>query len=413
MTYKGAKKPLPQIAQELGVDAVVEGSVASASGRIRIVARLIRAAGEVTVWTNTYEGALRDTFGLQTEMAGALTREMRAAVTPTESARLGRSRTVDPEAYDLYLRGRYQVARWESDGYAAATVSLEKAIAKDPNFADAHALLASALLEQAILTLTDPRPTMAKARAEAQKALTLDDSLGEAHVAQGLILGAFDYDLKGQERELRRAIELSPSDSRPHVWLAQVLSISNPKEGVEAAARALALDPVTPNVNLMLGWSLYYADRYDESLAQLRKVLELDSRTYFAHAEIAWNLAALGRHAEAVQSVARAYEAKKPGDDPVLDLSSARVLADAGKRREALALLEPWEARFLKEYVDAIYFVAPRAALGDREAAIRWLEEAWRQRSASLPYLRQDLGRLSIRDDPRVAEILRRPPAPL
>src|SRR5205823_11911640 len=227
----------------------------------------------------------------------------------------------EPKAYDLDLRARFQIARWESEGYAAGIVSLEKALAKDPHFAEAHALFASALLEQAIITLRDPRPTMAKARAEARRALELDDSLGEGHVALGLILGSFDYDLEGQERELRRAIDLSPGDPRPYVWLSQVLAISRPAEGVEVATRALPLDPVTPTVNLQLGWSLYYAQRYQESLAQLRKVLELDPRTHFAHAEMAWNLSALGRHDDAVDSIAKSYEGRKPGDDPLLDLT--------------------------------------------------------------------------------------------
>jgi TolB-like protein/Tfp pilus assembly protein PilF len=409
MAYKDARKPLPQIAGELAVDALMEGSIASDADHIQISARLIQAAGERTVWSKRLEAPRRNLRAVGGEIAGALTREMGVALTVEESARLSRKPAIDPEAYELYLKARYQAAQWKTESFANALGSVEKAIARQPDFAEAQAVLALTLANAALWGVVDPRTAEPRAKAAARRALDLDADLGQAHAALGAVLNLFDGNWKGAEKEFRRAVELAPGFME--AWFQLSLVTAGREDSVDAARRALALDPLTPTTNVQLGWALYFAGHFQDSIAQLRKVLELDPRSWVAHAEIAWNQLELGHKAEFSQTVDRLPSLIEPGKNMFEDTTTAALLAADGRRAEALALLAPWEERAKKEYVDPYQLATVRAQLGDTDGAVAWLQDALQKRSAQIWGLHLDVGKKAwlapIRNDPRVVTMLR------
>ncbi len=422
MVYKGARKSLPQIARELSVDAVIEGSVASAGGRIRLAARLVRAAGERMLWSNTYDAPIRDVLAVQSEMASAVTRELNAALTPEESGRLAQKRTVDPAAWEQFLQARYEFGAHQTcDGYERTRALLERAIAADPGFAEAHAQLAYVWGTSSWMTCVDPKIAAPKARSEAQRALELDASSAKAHSALSQIAQVFDGDPGRAEKEARRAVELAPSGNADWCSLAGFLVVGGRfEEGAAAARRGAALDPLEAGAHTMcLGWALYAAGHYEEAIAAHRRALELDPKFLYAHLEIGWNLVELGRVGEALEPVEKARTLLEPGKSCLDDTMVAGMLAAVGKRQEALVLLLPWEARAEKEYVDGYQLAYARAQLGDKDAAVRWMEMAWRQHSPSFvafqhnPYdLDKKAWLAPLKGDPRIAELIKRPRAP-
>jgi serine/threonine-protein kinase len=422
MTYKGAKKPLPQIAKELSVDAIVEGSVASANGRIRLSARLIRTADERTLWSKTFEGPLRELSALQTDLATELTREMNAVLTPEESGRLAEKRQIDPAAYDLFLRARYEFeAHQDCDGFARTRTLLERAVAKDPAFADAHAMLADTWSFSSFMTCVDPKIAAPKATPEAQRALQLDPSNVMAHIALSGIAFNLDGDGERSLAEARRAVELAPKSKEALGNLFQRLVLTgHVEEGLATVERLSALDPAMgSDLSMGLAWAYYFANRYEEAIAAAGRALAVDPNDLYGNVWAALSWFELGQTTKGRESMERARAAFRPGRSCLDDTLFASGLALGGNRTEALALLVPWEKRAENQYVDAYQLAVGRAVLGDKDAAVRWLEVAWRQHSPSFLGLRitpMDLEKKawlgSLKGDPRVAELLKRPRAP-
>jgi eukaryotic-like serine/threonine-protein kinase len=422
MTYKGAKKPLAQIAKELSVDAVVEGSVASANGRMRVSARLIRAADERTLWSKTYEGPLRELSTLQTDLATELTREMNAVVTPEESGRLAQKRVVDPAAYDLYLRAQHEFeGHQDCDGLARTRTLLDRAVAKDPAFADAHAMLAFTWTHASWMTCVDPRIAAPKARPEAQRAFELDPSSAMAHVAFSNIAFTFDGDAQRTLDEARQAVSWAPGSNDAWENLFQrLIQTGHFDEGIATVRRRSELDPaMASSLSMGLAWAYYCAGRFEEAIAAADRALAVDPSDLYGNVWAALSWFELGQTGRGRESMEKARTAFKPGRSCLDDTLFAAGLALAGNRKEALALLTPWEQRAEKEYVDAFQLAIVRAQLGDNNRAVRWLESAWRQHSPSFLALKiypVDLERKAtlgpLKGDPRVAELLQRPRAP-
>jgi len=422
MAYKGAKKPLPQIAKDLGVDAVVEGSVARLGGRVRLAAQLIRVAGEKTLWSKTYEVPTLEVPGLQADMASALARGLNAVLTPDESGRLAQKRPIDPTAYDLLLRALFEGNEHQGcESYARTRALLERAIAADPDFAEAHAQLSNAWAFASWMTCIEPRVAAPKARAEAERALQLDGSNATAHVAIGGLAMTFDGDFARAEPEFRKALELSPGSADVlQALTALLIATGRHDEGIAMARRHVLLAPATPSAySMTLGWALYYVGRYEEAIAAQQRALELDPKLLYGHMEIGWNLFELGRVRESLAETEKARAVLDPGKSCFDDTVIAAALAWGGKRDEALALLKPWEEKAATQYVDAYQLALPRVHLGDKDKAFEWLEMAWRQRSPSFMSFRVapiDLEKRAwlgpLKGDPRVAELIRRPPAP-
>ena len=299
MQNKGSRKSLAQIAAELNVDAIVEGSVVRSGDRVRITAQLIDARSDKHLWAQSFEGPVGDVLSLQDNVAREISLQTSSVLTPAARAELTNAKHVNPEAYDDYLRGLYFIQRREGD---LAASYFRKAIALDPEYAAANAGLAEALVKQTLAGTARIPEVMPSAIAAAKRAIELDPGNGEAYTALGAIDTNFLLDWNAAEHNLRKGIELSPSSSDAETWYAVYLtSVGRPAEAVNAMRRAVALDPLSFWANRLLGSMLYYSHHYDESLAALKRALELAPDKYgFVEAWNSNNYEMLGRYGDAL-----------------------------------------------------------------------------------------------------------------
>ena len=279
MRYNRTEKPLPEIARELNVDTIVEESVLRSGDRVRITAQLIDAATERHLWAESYERDLRDVLKLQSEVAGAIAREIKIKLSPQEQASLANTPRVDPEAYQAYLKGRFYWSKRSGQGFRKGIGFFEEAIARDPSYALAYAGLADchALLAAVGHAGTATQEAVSKAAEAARKAIELDDSLSEAHTSLGFLKFRFDWDWAGAEREFQRAIALQPGYATAHQWYAMCLRIlGRTQEALTEMRRALALDPLSLTINAGLARLLSATGQHDRAIEQIWKLLEMD-----------------------------------------------------------------------------------------------------------------------------------------
>ncbi len=408
MRYKGTKKSLPEIAGELNVDAVVEGTVSRSAGRVHITAQLIGAKPEKHLWAESYERPLGDMVALQDELARQIADTIRVKLTPQERASLARARSVGPDAYQLYLKGRYFWNKRSAEGLHKAVEYFEQAIAKDPHYAQAYAGLAdSYVLLGGGYSVVPPEAAYPKARTAAEKALELDETLAEAHTSLALIGPSGMWDWAGREREFQRAIELNPNYATAHHWYAEgyLIPMGRAEEAIAEMRLAEKLDPVSPIIATDVGKELYVARHYDEAAVQLHKALELDPN-FTPALEWLWRVyAEKGDYQQALVILARI----KPALAMPNYLSSRGYLyAQEGRKQEARQLLRQLLLLARHEYVDPEFPVAVYISLGDKEQAFAWLEKAYATQSAYMSLLKLWSLYDPIRSDPRFADLLRR-----
>jgi TolB-like protein/DNA-binding winged helix-turn-helix (wHTH) protein/Flp pilus assembly protein TadD len=290
MIYKGTRKSLPEIARELNVDAVVEGSVLRSGDQVRITAQLIQLPADKHLWAESYQGNVRDTLAVQNRVARAIAEEIRIEVSPRERAALTSAMEIDPEAYEAYLKGRYFWNKRTPEGLKTAVGYFNEAVAKDPNYAAAYSGLADAyaLLGDWQYAVMPPKEAMPLALSAARKALELDDSLAEAHASLGFCLEGFNWDFAAADKEFHRAIELNPGYATAHHWYAWHLSlIGQNREAIAEMKKAQSLDPVSPVVNADLAELLLISHLPDESIEQSRKTIEMNPGFASAHNQLA------------------------------------------------------------------------------------------------------------------------------
>src|ERR1700745_351860 len=308
MTYKNARKPLPQIARELSVDAVVEGTVLRSGDRVRITAQLIEASTDKHLWSKSYEGELRDTLALQNEVARNIADQIRINLNPQEQAALKNVRVVNPEAYESYLKGRYFWNKRTADGLKVALAYFNQATGEDPKYARAYSGLADTYVllgdwEYGVLT---PNEAFPKAKAAAIKALELDNTLSDAHTSLAS-LGMFDWDWRSAGEEFRRAIELNPGYATAHQWDAWHLDLLGRKsEAIAEMRKAESLDPLSLIISADMADVLFVVGLYDESIRQSRKTLEMDPNFAIAHFELGQAYAQKRMYSEAIAELQRA-----------------------------------------------------------------------------------------------------------
>jgi len=309
MQDKGARKSLAQIARELDVDAIVEGSVVRSGDRARITAQLIDTRSDRHLWAQSFEGPLGDILSLQDSVAREIALQTSSVLTPAAQAEMTKARHINPEAHDAYLRGLYFIQRREGD---MAASYFRKAIALEPDYGAANAGLAEALVTQYLASDKDPAETMPLAIAAARRAIELDPNSGEAYTALGAIDTNFLYDWDAAEQNLRKGIELSPSSSDAETWYAVYLtSVGRPAEAVNAMQRAVTLDPLSFWANRLLGSMLYYSRRYDESLVALKRASEIaPDRFEFVEGWNAYTYEIQGRYSEALAADLKAVASK-------------------------------------------------------------------------------------------------------
>jgi TolB-like protein/DNA-binding winged helix-turn-helix (wHTH) protein/Tfp pilus assembly protein PilF len=406
MRFKRSKEPLPEIARELRVDAVIEGTVARSGNHVRITANLVQAATDRHLWAQSYDSEIEDMLALQGNVARSIAAAVRANQSP-EPNRPANERRVNPEAYEACLKGKYYLSEWTKEGFEKAIASFRRALDVDPTYAPAYEGLAEAYNQQALWGLQPAGEIYPTARAAAAKALELDDTLAEAHAVLGEIKLVFDWDWPGAEQELKRAIDLNPNSATAHYYYGVFLTaMSRSDEAIKEAQKTLELDPLTPTSNLQLGWVLYYSRHYNESIIQLKKTQALAPDFALANMELGWNYAQLGMYPEAVAECQRAIS--RMPDEQVTITSCSRVYALAGRRQEALALLAHLKEASSRNYVDPYNLAYIYDGLGDDSHAIEWLQQAYRERSASLYALKIETWSERLRTDPRFRDLVRR-----
>ena len=405
MHYKGTNKTLPQIARELNVDAVIEGTVQRSGNRLQVTAQLIRGRTETPLWAKIYERDSQDVLVMQSEVAQAIVGEVKVQLTPQERQRFASAGPVNPKAYDAYLLGDYHSSKRNPAAIEKAIEYFQEAIRIDPSYARAYAGLAYAYCERDIWGGLGIGETADLIRANTLKALELDGELAEAHVLLGLIYFQYDWDWVHTEAEFKRAIELNanlPSSYERYAFFLQAMG--RHKEALAAVHRAVELDPLSAWNISEEGRILYRARRYEDAVARYQRALELDPSYVPALARITQAYEQLGKYDEA-----RAYAQKyqQTSGDPRLGLQlMARVYARMGKRREALEALRLFERNGTRrgdEYLVAGIY----SALGDRDRAIAELEKLVQTRSV-MPFVFVGPELDPLRSDPRFQQLLRR-----
>ena len=407
MTYKHARKPLPQIARELNVDAVVEGTVLRSGDRVRITAQLIEASSDKHLWSQSYEGELRDALALQNKVAGAIADEIRINLNPQEQAALKSARVVSPQAYESYLKGRYFWNKRTAAGLKVALAYFSQAIEEDPNYAPAHSGLADtyALLADWEYGVMTPKEALPKAKAAAIRALELDTTLGEAHNSLAFCLDVFDWDLDAAGREFRRAIELNPSYATAHQWYAShLIVLGRNDEAIAEMRKAESLDPLSLIISADLADFLVIAHAYDESIRESRKTIEMDPNFALAHNQLGQAYLQLRRHAEAIAELQKGVEIS--GGSPTIIANLARAYVASDKRSEAVALLSDLKKRSDPNASHASEIAMIYVALGDADQAMTWLEKGYDERFNPSVLLRPGFD--PIRSNPRFQDLLRR-----
>jgi len=407
MAYKHARKPLPQIARELNVDAVVEGTVLRSGDQVRITAQLIEASTDKHLWSQSYEGELRDTLALQNKVARAIADQIRTNLNPREQAALKNVKVVDPQAYESFLKGRYFWNKRTADGLKVALAYFNQAIDEDPKYAQAYSGLADtyALLGDWQYAVMTPKEAFPKAKAAAIKALELDSALGEAHNSLAFCLDGFDWDFDSAGKEFRRAIELNPGYATAHHWYAWHLSLlGRYDEAIAEMRKAENLDPLSLIINADLAELLVLAHSYDESIRQSRKTIEMDPNFALAHNQLAQAYLQKHMNHEAVAELEKA--AQLSGRSPTVIANLARAYAGSGKRNEAVKLLNDLKKRSSPGYSRASEIAVIYASLGDSDQAMSWLEKSYEERFNPGVLLRPGFD--PLRSDPRFQNLVRR-----
>jgi TolB-like protein/DNA-binding winged helix-turn-helix (wHTH) protein/Flp pilus assembly protein TadD len=407
MAYKHARKPLPQIGRELNVDAVMEGTVLRSGDRVRITAQLIEAAADKHLWSQSYEGELRDTLTLQNKVARAIADEIRINLNPQEQAALKNVKAVNPKAYESYLKGRYFWNKRTANGLKVALAYFKQSIEEDPNYAQSYSGLADAyaLLGDWQYAEMTPKEALPKAKSFAVKALELDGMLGEAHNSLAFCLDAFDWDFDSAGKEFRRAIELNPSYATAHHWYAWHLSVLGRfDEAIVEMRKAQDLDPLSLIINADMAEMLLIAHSYDESILQSRKTIEMDPNFALAHNQLGQAYLQKNMNPEAITELQKAVELS--GRSPTCIANLARAYAASGKRSEAVNLLAELKNHSNPGYSDASEIAVIYTGLGDSDQAMYWLQKGYEERFNPSVLLRPGLD--PLRNDPRFQALVRR-----
>jgi TolB-like protein/DNA-binding winged helix-turn-helix (wHTH) protein/Flp pilus assembly protein TadD len=407
MAYKHARKPLPQIARELNVDAIVEGTVLRSGDQVRITAQLIDASADKHLWSQSYEGELRDTLALQSKVARAIADQIQINLNPREQAALRSAKVVNPQAYVSYLKGRYFWNKRSAESLKVALAYFNQAIDEDPAYAQAYSGLSDtyALLGDWQFAVMTPKEALPKAKAAAIKALELDSALGEAHNSLAFCLDGFDWNFDSAGKEFLRAIELNPGYANAHHWYAWHLALLHRYEEALAEMRkAESLDPLSLVINADLAELLALAHSYDESIQQSRKTIEMDPNFGLAHNHLGQAYLQKHMYNEAVAELQKAVQLS--GGGPTCMANLARADAASGKRSEAEKLLSDLKKRSSPGYSHGSEIAAIYASLGDTNQAMNWLEKGYEERFNPGVLLRPGFD--PLRSDARFQELMRR-----
>ena len=407
MQYKGVHKAVREIARELGVNSIVEGTVLRSGRRVRITAQLIDAPQETHVWAESYERDMRDVLALQSEMAQAIARQIQIKLTPQEQAHFANVHSVNPEAYEVYLKGRYHWTRRSGEGLGHAVQYFQQAIVKDPTYAAAYSGLADCFCVLGIWGFVPPDEGCGKAKQLALQTLEMDRGVADAHASLAWTNMLYDYDFVAAEREFERSIELNSRYATAHQWFGFYLALMGRcEEGLTELKRAIHLDPLSIIINATLGIVYWCARRYDQQIEQFEKTLELDPHFALAHAGLGYAYMYKSINEPAIAELRKGVQLSQHA--PIFLAWLGEAYAAGGDSDDAQKILEQLEQISKKRYVSPYHMARICAALGKKDEALRWLETGYRERAAWMVALRIEPRFDGLRSDPRFQDLVRR-----
>jgi TolB-like protein/Tfp pilus assembly protein PilF len=406
--YKSAPDNLREIAKQLSVANILEGSVQKSADQVRVSVQLINALNDAHLWAEIYDRKLTDIFAVESEIAKTIADTLQAKLTGSEKQMMAAQATTDTTAYELYHRGRSLWERRSGDNIPRAIAFYEQAIAHDPNYALAYAGLADAYVLLPYYTSTAQRDAFPKAKEAARKALRLDPNLAEAHTALGKMLFFDEIDLAGSLREYQRAIELKPNDATAHHWFGSdpLVGLGRFEEAIAECRRAVELDPLSPIINTDLGAALYLARRSDDAVAQLRKTLEIDPTFVNAHYYLGLVLRQKG---DLPGAIAEFEKAKQLSDDPFVATLSAAAKAQAGDKDAALQTLADLDKISQHRQVLSYWRALLYLSLNNKGEAVRWLEQGFAERDGgNIGWIKVDPLLDPLHGDPRFEALVQK-----
>jgi len=410
--FKSSPDNLPQIAKQLSVTNILEGSVQKAADQVRVNVQLINAASDAHLWGDTYDRKLTDIFTVETEIATKIADTLQAKLSGSEHQAIAARPTENSEAHEFYLKGRYFWNKRTANDLKTAIAYFQKAIDKDPNYALAYAGLADSYALLPSFSAASPQESFPPARTAATKAVKLDDTLAEAHTSLAQVLYSYDLDFDRSIREFRRAIELNPNYATAHHWfgLGPLMRLGRFDEAIAECKRAVELDPLSLINNSDLGNTYLRARRYDEAIDQQRKTLEMDPSFFYAHYHLGRALEAKGALDAAIEEYRKA---RALNDDPQVLGLLAHAYASSGKKTEAFKILDQLKEVSTQRYVPAYSFAIVYLGLGDKEEALRWLEKSYQDRAgADIGSIKVDRFLDPLRGDPRFEDLVAKVFAP-
>jgi TolB-like protein/DNA-binding winged helix-turn-helix (wHTH) protein/Flp pilus assembly protein TadD len=409
MPYKASKKSLPEIARDLNVDGIVEGGVLRSGGRVRVTAQLIHAATDHHLWARSYERDESNIVTLQRELAAAITEALRGELTPEARARIRTASPINPEAYELFLKGTAAAGKENTQGMTDAVAYFAKATEKQPDFAVAYVAMARCYSQFAWTGAVAPRDFMPKAKAAVVKALSLDPGLAEAHAEMGRILYQYDWDWPRSEQELRRALELNPNDAKAHdVYAALLLLTGRVEEARAETKRVRALDPliVRNPAAVAAAGGPGSNNRNGRAITRMRKALQKDPALARGHYQLGRELVEAGNLDEGIAELETAVRLTQKNRRFQAAVGWAYALA--GREDDARKVLAELTSRSQQEYVSPVAIALIHVGLKETESALQWLEQAYQQRDFDLVFANKAAAFRPLQSEPRFRELMRR-----
>ncbi len=410
--FKSAPENLPDIAKQLGVANILEGSVQKVNDQVRVNVQLINALTNAHLWAEIYDRKLTDIFAVESDIAKTIAETLQARLTGSEKSAITKQPTANEVAYELYLKGKSLWERRSGDNIPKAIAFYDQAIARDPNYALAYAGLAEAYVLLPYYTGARRGETVPKAREAISTALRLDPNLAEAHTANGKFLYGYEMDIHGSLREHQRAIELKPNDSTAHHWLGNdaLVALGRFEEAIAEGKRAIELDPLSPVINADLGITLYLARRYDDAIAQLNKTLEIDPTFFYTHYNLGIVLQLKGDLSGAISEFEKA---KRLSDDPLVISLCASAKAYSGDKNMALQGLADLDKMSQRRDVEGYSRALLYLSLNKKDEALHCLQQDYQDRNGSdIGWIKVDPLLDPLRGDPRFEALVQKVIAP-
>ena len=405
--YKGRGADPLAAGRELGVRAVLTGRIMQRGDNLAISVELVDVKDNMQLWGEHYERKVSDLLTVQQEITKDISSNLRLKLTGADESRVNKHYTEDPEAYQLYLRGRFYWNKRTGESFKKAIEYFNQAIERDPQYALAYAGLADVYVLLSRYSASTPEDSYPKAKAAAKKALEIDDQLAEAHNALAGVLFDYDWNFAESNKEYQKALELNPNYATAHHWYGSgpPLVLGRFDEAIAEMKRAVELDPLSLIINADLGDTYIKARQYDAAIEQLRKTLDMDQNFYVAHKALGIAYEMKGAFADAIAEYQKAHALN---DDPYVLALLGHALAVSGKHDEALKTLNQLQELSKQRYVSAYSFATVYAGLGDKDHAFEWLEQSFRERSSDMAYFKVDTLLDNLRSDPRFAELVQK-----